>query len=145
MTVKNAVWRMAEDWVTPAEIASASGYRKASVLAALRSMEAEGKAERRFVDGVGDQVRRIGEEPVSRVQHNTGEILLEALAQGPKTTPQLYAYLPDVSMSAVRMALRRLETAGLVERERDREPHLWRRVRWSPGPGRSMRGAGGSG
>jgi DNA-binding MarR family transcriptional regulator len=141
MTVRNAVWRMAEDWVTPSEIASASGYRKASVLAALRSMEAEGKAERRFVDGIGDQVRRIGEEPASRARHNTGTILLARLSSGPKTTTELNSSIPDISQSAVRMALRRLEAQGLVTRERDREPHLWRLVRWSPGQGRSTSSA----
>ena len=145
MTVREVAWAICRDWTTAARVASESGFKRSTVVCAFRALEAEGRIERRFTDGVGEEFRRIGDRPPSGPLPPASSAVADALREGPMTMPQLCERIPQYSQSGVRAALLRLELRGIAEREKDREPHLWRLARWHRARGGSMKPAEGSG
>lgn len=128
MGARASAWAMCAEWATASEIAGATGYRKQSVTAALRAMASEGRLERRFADGIGDQYRRAeGAEPPREPPQAAGEAIMALLAErAPMTAPEIMREIPRLSPSGVRMALSRLERSGRAVRDRSVEPHEWR-------------------
>ena len=136
MTARNRAWELCSGWQTIPGIMSATGYRRSTVLQALRALESEGRIEKRFTDGVGEEFRRTGDPP-GTPKPTAAETALKALEGGPMTTAQLQSAIWWLSPSGVRHGLLYLEATGRAVRDRDREPHLWRKARWRRGRGRS--------
>lgn len=126
MGLTESIRAAAADWMTAAEIADIVGSRSQNVRALLVSRSAGGLFERRFSDGRGTEYRAIpGAEP--RRPRTSIPMLLEALADGPKTVRQVAGEGADKDLrDAWLNAAYRAEARGLVERAAPGRPVVWR-------------------
>lgn len=129
MSVKAEAWDLAEDWTGVREAAEAIGCTRATASRMMRVLVSEGVMEKRFVDGRGDEFRRVEGSLRPQAPSETKAGTMAVLALGPMTTNGL-AEKVGVTPGAMRMALGRYEKAGLVVRLPGSEPAVWRLARW---------------